>query len=83
MLLLVLSAACSQTEVNQKNGKETNVSLIQNHSFSNIDEVHTTHLHLDLNVDFQNKRLKGVANMSTSTMKLQKTQKLLIGSIHP
>ncbi len=61
MLLLVLSAACSQTEVNQKNEKETNVSLIQNHSFSNIDEVHTTHLHLDLNVDFQNKRLKGVA----------------------
>jgi aminopeptidase N len=33
---------------------------IENHTHSNIDEIHTTHMHLDLLADFDNKKLSGV-----------------------
>jgi aminopeptidase N len=32
-----------------------------NHSYANVDEVHTTHLHIDLAVDFDQRVLSGVA----------------------
>ena len=48
---LLLLVSCS-SEQKQK---------INNHSFANIEEIHTTHLHLDLKVDFQKETLQGVA----------------------
>lgn len=37
------------------------VELI-NHSFANTDEVHTTHLYLELDVNFEEKKITGVAH---------------------
>ena len=34
---------------------------VVNHSYANLDEVHTTHLHLDLNINFDDKMISGVA----------------------
>src|SRR5690554_6927943 len=45
---------------NQQENQQT-VYEITNHSYGNIDEISTSHLHLELNVDFDNKTLKGVA----------------------
>ena len=33
---------------------------VKNHSYSNVNEINTTHLHLDIAVDFDKKELKGV-----------------------
>ena len=44
-----------QTEEQQSTYK------VKNHSYGNIDEISTSHLHLELTVDFDNKTLKGVA----------------------
>lgn len=53
------------------NGKEsTEDNLIEYakdpHSFANIDEVRTTHLHLDLDVNFENNRIYGLATHEIS-----------------
>ena len=40
--------------------EETEVKVI-NHSYGNIDDIHTTDLHLDLEVDFNKHVIKGVA----------------------
>tara|TARA_B100000508_G_scaffold136157_1_gene128791 strand:- start:35582 stop:37495 length:1914 start_codon:yes stop_codon:yes gene_type:complete len=46
----------------QENSKKSeNVEVkVNNHSFSNIDEINTTHLHLDLEVNFDEKVIEGV-----------------------
>ena len=36
-------------------------STFDNHSYSNLDEIYTTHLHLELDVNFNNKTIYGVA----------------------
>jgi len=57
-LLYLFVSSCSSNEVE----KNSNVLIpIKNHSFSNVDSIHTTHLHLDLKVDFNTKKLSGVA----------------------
>ncbi len=33
--------------------------IVDQHSYANIESVHTTHLHLDLEVDFENRKLRG------------------------
>ena len=59
LLLQVLLSAC-QHETNKDIAQEPNLMSIENHSYANVADIHTTHLHLDLTVDFQNKQLKGV-----------------------
>jgi aminopeptidase N len=51
------------TTENKTSDKESDEgeTLVNNHSYSNIDEVNTTHLHLDFVVDFKEKRINGVA----------------------
>ncbi|PHR48763.1 MAG: aminopeptidase [Fluviicola sp.] len=48
------------TTENQKPEKEDE-NVVNNHSYSNIDEINTTHLHLNFDIDFDNKKIKGVA----------------------
>lgn len=37
------------------------VLTVRNHSFSNVDSIKTVHMHLDLEVDFRNRELRGKA----------------------
>ena len=85
-LLTLLMASCT-TKVEKVKPKKT--IPVNNHSFSNIEEVHTTHLHLDLNVDFTNKKLSGVArhkmdnqgaNQAVFDIKGLKIQKVTTGN---
>lgn len=56
---LLIFSSCSDSETIKKTALKK--SSIKNHSFANIDSIHTKHLHLDLNVDFTTKKLSGVA----------------------
>lgn len=62
-LLALLIVSCSNSDSKTKLQKRIPV---KNHSFSNIEEINTTHLHLDLSVDFINKKLSGVARHKMS-----------------
>ena len=57
-LLYLFVSSCSSNELEKRSNT---IIPIKNHSFSNVDSIHTTHLHLDLNVDFNTKKLSGVA----------------------
>ena len=63
-------------------------SVFDDHSYSNLKQIHTTHLELDLDVSFQNKTIYGVArhtmkNYGTDTaifdIKGLKIQKITLG----
>jgi leukotriene-A4 hydrolase len=63
-------------------------SVFDDHSYSNLKQIHTTHLELDLDVSFQNKTIYGVArhtmkNFGTDTaifdIKGLKIQKITLG----
>jgi leukotriene-A4 hydrolase len=64
-VLLVLSLfACDYFDDSQsEEGKKivTNQQIRESHSYSNINEVYTKHLHLDMEVDFDNNSIYGVA----------------------
>jgi aminopeptidase N len=55
--ILILSS-CSSTEINNKK-KENNIIIMDTHTLSNYKELPIKHSHLDLDVDFANKILKG------------------------
>ena len=59
LILQVLLSACNN-ETSKDIAQDLDLISIDNHSYSNIADINTTHLHLDLTVDFQNKQLKGV-----------------------
>lgn len=66
--ILSMSAffACSEaTEGNeQRSAVEVttdSIVAVDKHSYANTDEIFTSHLHIDLNVDFDNRVLSGVA----------------------
>ena len=59
LILQVLLSACNN-EPNKDGSQKIDLLSIENHSYANIADIHTTHLHLKLNVDFQKKQLKGV-----------------------
>ena len=62
-LLALLIVSCTNSNTENKLQKRIPV---KNHSFSNIEQINTTHLHLDLKVDFINKKLSGVARHKMS-----------------
>lgn len=57
------SDVTSSTENKTSDGDENkeDETVVNNHSYSNIDEINTTHLHLDFDIDFDKKRIKGIA----------------------
>ncbi len=64
-LLLVLSLlSCDYFDDSSSDeGKKivTNQQIRESHSYSNISEIYTKHLHLDMEVDFDNNSIYGVA----------------------
>ena len=62
-LLGFIIASCSSFEDKKPAAKNPPVT---NHSYSNTDSIHTTHLHLDLNVDFNKKIISGIARHEMS-----------------
>ena len=59
LILQLLLQACNN-ETNKDHTQKLDLISIENHSYANIADINTTHLHLELNVDFQKKQLKGV-----------------------
>jgi leukotriene-A4 hydrolase len=53
------SKSSDSTTENKKN--DEGEAIVNNHSHSNIDEVNTTHLHLEFDVNFDQKKIKGIA----------------------
>lgn len=61
--LIVLLFSCTSNEDSQTNSGKviTNQKVRDAHSYANVDEIRTKHLHLDLDVDFEKKYIYGVA----------------------
>lgn len=54
--------SCSNNnKLDNSNLSRINNTLKDKHSYSNYDKIHTTHLHLDLDIDFNNQIIYGVA----------------------
>jgi aminopeptidase N len=91
VILIVYFSSTSCEEELQKNISPTEIladSTFDNHSYSNVHQIRTKHLHLDIDVNFDNKTIYGVArhemiNNGTDTaifdIKGLKIQKITIG----
>ncbi|MEZ4938299.1 MAG: M1 family metallopeptidase [Crocinitomicaceae bacterium] len=72
---LFLIAACNDGKEGNEKGKENTAAKSENmvvkdaHSYSNVEEVHTTHLHLRLNVDFENRIVSGIVEHKIENLK--------------
>ncbi len=64
-LLLLFLASCGSQEAAENEELANKVIINQPirdaHSYSNLDEIQTKHIHLDLEVDFDNKSIYGIA----------------------
>lgn len=75
LTILVLLTACGGQKSEKENADGTNSTEIIEvgkkdvHSFANFKEVNTTHLHLDLKVDFDKQIITGVADHKISNNK--------------
>jgi aminopeptidase N len=62
LILLIGLNSCENTlTTTKKTTVSGNVALHDAHSYSNIQQIRTKHLHLDLDVDFERKTIYGVA----------------------
>ncbi|MGB1039540.1 MAG: M1 family metallopeptidase [Flavobacteriales bacterium] len=60
--LVVLNSCDNQYESNKNQAEKMEVSEIKDaHSYAQFDKAYTTHVHLNLTADFENKILKGIA----------------------
>ncbi len=59
--LYLFLIACSDSEVPTKIGALTSIEAGEDNSYANIYRVSTKHLHLDLDVNFDNKSIYGIA----------------------
>ena len=66
---LFLFSCKTETDKNVTLTESINVSVQDPHSYSNIKEIHTEHLSLDLEINFDNITLYGVARHQMSTSK--------------
>ena len=60
ILTLILIISCKSEGKKNKVVSSSKVIAVKNHSYSNVNEINTTHLHLDIAVDFDKKELTGV-----------------------
>ena len=58
--LISCKSTDAQEEAPTQDAASETKPVVKDHSYSNIEEINTTHLHLDVLVDFENKVLKGV-----------------------
>jgi len=89
---LLISSCGDQTAVTTKDQPTVSgvVNVDDEHTYSNIDEIRTTHIDLELDVNFENKRIYGVARHEMQRLKDTDTaifdingpkiQKITIGS---
>ena len=88
--IFMLFIACSQsntekpTEVQPELTEKKEVNDL--HSYANINEVNTTHLHLDLTIDFETKSLKGsvkhtINNKTKATKLILDTKQLVVSKV--
>jgi len=86
----MLFVACSQPK--SENSEETQAKttekkeVVDVHSYANMNDVNTTHLHLDLNVDFENKSLIGsvthtINNHSKATKVIFDTKQMEVSKV--
>jgi len=86
----MLFVACSQPK--SENTEETQAKttekkeVVDVHSYSNMNDVNSTHLHLDLNVDFENKSLNGsvshtINNKSNVSKMIFDTKQMIISKV--
>ena len=67
ILALLITSACSMNKPEKNNEDTYHLEAINDpHSYANINEVRTVHLHLDLDVNFDNKTIYGVARHEIS-----------------
>lgn len=90
IVVLILSSSCVPNEDVSEVILSSNKAPLDPHSYSNFQEINTNHLHLDLEINFENKTIYGVArhtmnNMSnadtaTFDIKALNIQKVTLGS---
>jgi len=61
VFLMMISFSCAEKEKAIHTDESTSTYAANNHSYSNIHEINSTHIHLDLDVDFETKTIQGVA----------------------
>jgi len=62
----LIFTACTTTENVDKDDQSPVVTTTDSHSYSNVGDLQTSHLHLDLEVNFSNKIIYGVAHHQMS-----------------
>lgn len=60
ILTLLIVISCKSEGKKNKVVSSSELIAVKNHSYSNVNEINTTHLHLDIAVDFDKKELTGV-----------------------
>lgn len=60
ILTLLIVISCKSEGNKNRVVSSSELIAVKNHSYSNVNEINTTHLHLDIAVDFDKKELKGV-----------------------
>ena len=61
-LIIMIGISCSQNPIVPKKKAASWVDTQKDdHSYANVDQISTKHLHLDLDVNFKNKTIYGVA----------------------
>jgi leukotriene-A4 hydrolase len=60
-IFFAVAVSFTACQSSKQEAARVRVSLQTDHSFGNADKVRTTHLNLDLKVDFQSKKLSGTA----------------------
>lgn len=63
---LLLLTACSDNNPKEEEIEVKEEGTVDLHSFANVKDIHTTHLHLDLRVNFGSKIIYGVARHEMS-----------------
>ena len=59
--IIILISSCNQEIKNKSNTENISNPFLDDHSYSNLSDIRTKHLHLDLEVNFKNKIIVGVA----------------------
>jgi aminopeptidase N len=60
-VFLLLLASCIQETKNKSVTENLSDPFLDDHSYSNLNDIKTRHLHLELDVNFKNKKIFGVA----------------------
>ena len=69
IVLLVLSISCERTDGGSTAKGTVKNTAVDPHSYSNFAVINTEHLHLDLEINFENKTVYGVARHTMNNQK--------------